>query len=137
MHMEEISQEESLAWKQYYEESQLKRSKAKKMLKDYHEQRKKDKDKRLKERKKDKDKRLKEFWTGTAIPADLYITTTMLVNLLESRIYTCIEAGFPAWRFEELALFLTFIPGSKVFSENKKMTLAEYFGLEAFLSEEE
>jgi len=124
--MEEISQEEFLAWQQFYEESQLKRSKAKKMLKDYHEQ-----------RKKDKDKRLKEFWTGTAIPADLYITTTMLVNLLESRIYTCIDAGFPAWRFEELALFLTFIPGSKVFSENKKMTLAEYFGLEAFLSEEE
>jgi len=127
MHMEEISQEEFSAWQQFYEDSQLKvSSKAEKMLKDYYEQ-----------RKKDKDKHLKEFWTGTAIPADSYITTTMLVNLLESRIYTCIEAGFPAWRFEELALFLTFIPGSKVFSENKKMTLAEYFGLEAFISEEE
>lgn len=125
--MEEISQEELSAWQQFYEDSQLKvGSETEKILGDYYEQ-----------RKKEKHKRLEEFWTGTVIPAGLPITTNLLVSLLESRIYTCIEAGFPAWRFEELALFASLIEGSKAFSENGKMTLAEYFGMKEFISEEE
>lgn len=92
------------------------------------------------EKKKERAKRalLRDFYGGNHIPANIEMTRSRLVSMLETRIYTCIENGDPPWRFEELAKFASLFEESKSFpSRNKEMTLAEYFGMEEFLREEE
>lgn len=125
--MDDISPEELAEWLQFYEDSQLAHSSVAKKLEDYYEN-----------QERTKHALLRDFYRGNHIPANVEMTRSRLVYMLESRIYTCIENGDPPWRFEELAKFASLFEESKSFSSrNEEMTLAEYFGVKEFLREEE
>lgn len=123
----EISQKEMVDWKRFYDESQLSHINNEELKKQYYAF----VEKQSEEVKKSTEQRLEEFYSGSVIPENVLTSAKLLVAMIESRIYRCLELGLPPIRIEELSLLMSFIPGSEYFAENNGvMTLGEYFGIE-------